>query len=339
MRHQRKIMNLVLLALISACTSAAPPPSTATSSSAAAATVVPSNPDPYNGVAIVAIDAQVFAAGGNDVGYLGITANSVWAATIDGLVRIDPRTNAVKQIDHGAHFGIAMTGEAVWTTDPDQEIALRFDPVKGTQTARVELLGYPESMGALGDSVWVAQHRRGSVTRLREPSGDTVAQVDVGPAGRGGPHGVAVTSDSVWVGVTNISSVVRIDPSTNAVVATIPTATSPCGGIAVQPDAVWVSSCYDDHFAIRIDPRTNKNVAEIDLGGNNGGAVLVDGYPWFPVANRLIRIDPATNRIDRILEFTSQTFEGFGSAVGFDSVWVGGFNGLIARIPVDALMN
>jgi streptogramin lyase len=121
-------------------------------------------------------------------------------------------------------------------------------------------------------------------------------------------------------------------------VATIKTETSPCGGIAVQAQAVWVSSCYDDHFAVRIDPRTNTNVAEIDIGGNNGGAVIIDGSPWFPVANRLVRIDPATNRIDRVVEFAPDGFLGFGSAIGFDAVWIGGLEpGQVARIPLTSL--
>jgi hypothetical protein len=98
-----------------------------------------------------------------------------------------------------------------------------------------------------------------------------------------------------------------------------------------------VSSCFDDHFAVRIDPRINAVVAEIDIGGPNGGPILVDGYPWFPVYNQLIRIDPATNHIDRIVKFAkSAEFAAFGATVGFDAVWIGG-QGRIARIPIAAL--
>jgi hypothetical protein len=130
--------------------------------------------------------------------------------------------------------------------------------------------------------------------------------------------------------------VVRIDPSTNAVVATIKTQSSACGGIALDPDAVWVSSCYDDHFAIRIDPRTNLLVAEIDIGGYNGRPLLIDGYPWYPVDHRLVRVDPKTNQIDRIVEF-ARDFSAFGSTMGFGSVWVGDFEGHVARFPITAL--
>ena len=361
MRHRRATLQAVGLLIAAqslvACAGPAPPIASApgeratqpaspsprftalpTARPAARSTGTPS-PGPYDGVPIVVVEAKVFAVPGSDIGYLGVSARSVWAATINGLVRIDPGTLKAKLVDHGEHFGIAVTRDALWTTDPERGTANRFDPVKGTQTATAEVIGYPEAVAILEDSVWVAQHRRGSVTRLGEPSAKVITLVEVGPAGAGGPHGITATKDGVWVGITNNHSIVRIDPSSNAVVATIETKTSPCGGIAVQPDAVWVSSCYDDHFAVRVDPRTNRNVAEIDIGGHNGGAVVVDGYPWFPVANRLVRIDPATNRIDRIVEFAKAGFDGYGTVIGFDSVWVGDFNGSVAKIPIALLEN
>ena len=113
--------------------------------------------------------------------------------------------------------------------------------------------------------------------------------------------------------------------------------TSPCGGIAASEDAVWVSSCFDDEKIIRIDPRSNELVGEFAIGGHNGGAVVVNGYPWFPVGNRLVRFNPATNEVDGVVEF-ADAFQGYGTAVGFDSVWVGSIGGRnLARVPLNAL--
>ena len=50
-----------------------------------------------------------------------------------------------------------------------------------------------------------------------------------------------------------------------------------------------------------------------------------------------MRINPATDRIDQILEFTPNAFESFGATIGFDAIWVGSSDGRIARIPIDAL--
>lgn len=131
---------------------------------------------------------------------------------------------------------------------------------------------------------------------------------------------------------------VRIDARTYKVVATIKTKASPCGGITLEEHAVWVSTCFDDTKAIRIDPKTNTVVAEVEIGGRNGGAVVIDGYPWFPVDNHLVRVDPATNRLDRVVEF-DEWFESFGAVVAFDSIWIGSVAGEIAVVPLAVLDN
>lgn len=296
-----------------------------------------SRPGPYDGLTVVDVEAQTALLLGREVGNLGVTTNSVWAATNHGLVRLDPKSMKVDDIDQVPRFGLAADKQAVWMTVFDSGDTSRLDAATATQTANVQLSGNPESIALFGDSVWVAQHRGGSVTRLEEPSGKIAAVIEVGATGFGGPHGIVADKGAVWVGVHNNQSVVRIDPATNTVVAKIKTNTSPCGPIAVTPDAVWGSTCFDDHFAIRIDPRTNTLVAEIDLGGFNGGPIVVDGYPWFPVANQLVRLDPATNRVDRIVRFAkSAEFAAYGTVLGFDSVWIGG-QGRIARIPITVL--
>jgi DNA-binding beta-propeller fold protein YncE len=294
--------------------------------------------DPYRDAEVTKVEAEIVDLHGGDVGYLGVSRDSVWVATSGGLLRIDPKTLRVEEIDHASRFGLDASMDAVWTTEFDPGTVARFDPAKKTPATVVELSGNPDSLVIFEDSVWVAQHRGGSVTRLDASTGSVLATVEVGPEGFGGPHGIGADKFGVWVGIPRPESrsVVRIDPSTNAVVATIKTQSSACGGIALDPDAVWVSSCYDDHFAIRIDPRTNLLVAEIDIGGYNGRPLLIDGYPWYPVDHRLVRVDPKTNQIDRIVEF-ARDFSAFGSTMGFGSVWVGDFEGHVARFPITAL--
>ncbi|MET0716506.1 MAG: hypothetical protein ABWY57_16510, partial [Mycetocola sp.] len=296
------------------------------------------SPDPFEGVPETRVEAEIIRVPGTETGYLSVTADAVWSALSSGLVRIDPTTLEFEQVEQAPRFGMSASQDTVWATDFDAGTVTRFDPATNEGTDLAELSGNPAALAIFGDSVWVAQQRGGSVTRLEEPSGAVVKEITVGIDGAAGPKGVAADAQGAWVGIPNEGSVVRIDPSTNEVVAEIEVTTSPCGGIAVQPDAVWVSSCYDDHYAIHIDPRTNELVAEIDIRGFNGGAVLVDGYPWFPVGNRLVRIDPSTDRIDQIVAFTPDEFTSFGATVGFDAIWVGSNgDGRIARIPMDAL--
>lgn len=294
-----------------------------------------SPPDPFEGVPLTRIDGEIIRIPGSNTGYLSVTSDAVWAGASSGLVRIDPETLEPEQIERAPRFGLATNEGAVWATDFDAGTVARFDAATNEGNDVAELSGNPAALTIFEDSVWVAQQRGGSVSRLDASSGQIVAEVPVSDVGF--VKGIAADEQSVWTGISAEGPVVRIDPATNEVVAVIETTTSPCGGIALQPDAVWVSSCFDDHYAIHIDPRTNELVAEIDIRGHNGGPVLVDGFPWFPVGNRLVRIDPATDRIDQILAFEPGEFESFGATLGFDAVWVGSQDGRIARIPINAL--
>jgi len=299
---------------------------------------ITSAPDPFAGVPLTQVEPDFIRVSRSDTGYLSVTDDAVWAATSSGLARIDPTTLEPEQIEQTPRFGMAASPDTIWVTDFDGGTVSRFDPTTNKGTDVAELSGNPAALAIHGDSVWVAQQRGASVARLDATSGNVVAGIAMtGASADGFMKGIAADAQGVWVGVSGSGLVVRIDPATNRVAAVIETTKSPCGGIALQPDAVWVSSCFDDHYAIRIDPRTNELVAEIDIGGSNGGAVLVDGYPWFPRGNRLVRIDPATNRVDQIVEFTPKAFESFGATLGFDAIWVGGSDGRIARVPIDAL--
>jgi YVTN family beta-propeller protein len=288
------------------------------------------------GVPVRTVPAE-FIDIGVPVGYMAVAGDYLWAATDKGLLRIDPNDLSITELDHALRFGMAASADSVWVTKYEG-LAIRYDPKTLLQTASISLLGNPNTMTIDGNSVWVAQHHGGAVTRLREPSGEIVTEVKVGSGGQSGPQGIAVDGTSLWTGLPNDSIVVRVDTSTNAVIAKIPVTKSPCGGIAIEPDAVWVSSCYDDHFVIRIDALKNTLVAEIDIGGHNGGALLANGRVWIPTDIGLVLVARETNAIERVVTFTEDRFEAFGSAVGFGYAWIGSVDGSgIARIALSDL--
>ena len=165
-----------------------------------------------------------------DVGYMGVSADSVWAATNTGLIRIDPDDMRMVTVDDTPGFGMFATKSSVWASDSEQATVTRFDPKSASPGVVAKVYGDPNAISVFGDSLWVAEHHGGAVTRLEEPSGAVVTEIKVGYTGRSGPQGVTATADAVWVGIPNAEAVVRIDPATNKVVATIPVTTSPCGG-------------------------------------------------------------------------------------------------------------
>jgi hypothetical protein len=76
-----------------------------------------------------------------------------------------------------------------------------------------------------------------------------------------------------------------------------------------------------------VRPLLDKVVATVDLGGL-GSEALIDGHPWFSLENiedggpgRIVRIDPATNTIDRSVS-PGDTFKGGGLLQTAGSAWV-----------------
>ena len=313
------------------------PDASPTPSAAAIATAVAAPTSPYGDVDSKMATGSSVSIEAGDVGYLGSTDTHVWAAGSAGVWRIDPKDLSVVHAQALGGWGLAASSDGVWATDVSAGTVYSLDPTSGTRLTSAKLPGDPNGVAVLGDRVWVAQHHGGTVTVLDAKTLATIKEISVGSTGPGGPHGVAVSGNDVWVGLPNNGTIVRIDGSTFKVLGAATTTSSPCGGIIVQATAIWVSSCFDDHFAIRVDPATNKVVAEVDIAGNNGGAFLVDDRAWFPVGNRVVRIDPATNRVDRVVEFVDDpTFEAYGSTVSFDSAWIGG-SGRVIRIPLNVL--
>ena len=136
----------------------------------------------------------------------------------------------------------------------------------------------------------------------------------------------------------------EFDPDTNTVEATIPIPTdaSACSGFAFSDDAVWMPSCFDAVTIARIDPVTNTVVATIPLNGFGDNPIIIDGKPWLGVEGiggapgRIVRIDPATNAIDRELSL-GDAFMGTNLILAAGSVWATDWaNNQVLRLPLAA---
>ncbi len=118
-----------------------------------------------------------------------------------------------------------------------------------------------------------------------------------------------------------------------------PVATFDLGGdpdwLAFSDDAVWVTN--DKLKAVqRIDPRTNKVVAKIEVPSEPcSGLAFAFGTLWVPLCGdpkSLARVDPATNKITTTLPVGPADSEG-GITASEDSVWlITDENGTLLRI-------
>jgi len=319
----------------SASGAASAAPSTSASTSAGAAPL----PDPIS----VTPEAAVAVTKPFSMAFDG---KALWVVseTVGTLVRIDPATNeAGTPVEiAGSLQGVSGDADGVWATSWSTGRAYHVDPDTQEIVASVET-GLSKGILATDGAVWVANTRDGTVTRIDPATNEIVATIVVGSKGAGGPNWLTSGFGSIWVGVPLNSSVVRIDPATNKVQATIASTTVPCGGLLSGADAVWITSCADGKSASRIDPSTNSAVGVVYLGGYAQTPALIDGVPWASIdrgggmRGAIVRINPLTNEVDRVLSPGPDFTGGLDILVAAGSVWVlDDASDQVLRLPLSA---
>jgi streptogramin lyase len=262
---------------------------------------------------------------------LGSDGTTIWLFTANSeLVRIDSQTNTVTatakvDLTTDDFQGLAGDDAGLWVTDWGTNQVLRFDPRSLRLVTSIDTAALSKGMLLSGGTLWVANTRGGSVQRIDPTRNIVTATIAVGPTGPSGPNWLAGGLGSVWTGVPNNASVVRINGATNKIEATIPirSPASPCGGMAAGSTAIWVTSCDGSNFVAQIDPTTNTQVGTIDLGGRGYTIAMVADRPWIsPTGGQIVRIDPATHTVDRVIAPGSGFTGGGDVVVAAGSFWV-----------------
>jgi hypothetical protein len=161
----------------------------------------------------------------------------------------------------------------------------------------------------------------GTLAGAASPPATVVASLGVG-RGAGVP---AADATSVWVPLTKLGSIARVDIAHNRVVATIklgapPRFTGYLDSAVLAGGSVWVGRDVGDEID-RIDPKTNKLVARIEVDSRPGGLAAGGGYVWafHFFGPYLTRIDQATGA-KRV--FTINGAAGTGIAYDAGAVWL-----------------
>jgi len=182
--------------------------------------------------------------------------------------------------------------------------------------AEFEVPGAPDWI-AIGESVWISNQPKNSVTRL-DPKTNKVA--DVVTTGSRPCSGLAIGFGSLWVPNCGDRTVARVDLKTNKVTATFPIGIADSeGGIAASPDSIWMLTDKNGTLA-RIDPATNKVVGEIYVARGSYTVAYGENAVWVTstTENLVTRVDPATNLVtDTIPVGKAPRF----LAVGEGAVW------------------
>jgi YVTN family beta-propeller protein len=194
--------------------------------------------------------------------------------------------------------------------------------------------GTPDWQVLTDDAVWVSNRPLNTVHRLDPKTNRILATV---PVGKSPCSGLAAGFGSIWVPncgdrTGDGKSVSRIDVKTNEVVATLPIGPAQSeGGVATGAGSFWMVSDQKGVLS-RIDPATNKVVAEITVPEKSAACNFGEDAVWIttPATNQLTRVDPKTNKVTDTIEV------GKGPrflTVGAGSVWtLNQGDGTISRV-------
>jgi DNA-binding beta-propeller fold protein YncE len=138
------------------------------------------------------------------------------------------------------------------------------------------------------DASWLAVISAGSTKPewIRLVRGDTCGSpYDPGPYGA--PL-VATGAGAVWVltcGQSKEQQLIKVEPETRRILATIPMSKlAPSSSLAVGAGSVWVDSGRSPTVS-QIDPRTNKFVRTIRVGGNVCGIAATRDAVWVAIGD------------------------------------------------------
>lgn len=266
------------------------------------------------------------------VGTLLAVDDAVWAFDWTGVTRIDPATNQVVRFtlkaadgsERPSVFGAVGFG-SIWVGDFDKDEVRRYDENSGDLTIAVSV-AKPEGLVVAGDSVWVTNHRTGSVSRIDPATNLVVATVELGREGASGPERIIAAGGNIWTGIPNELAVGGIDPETNQPLGLIKVQAPgiPCGDIGVHDDRLYVSGCADARALAVVDFKAMTPIGSPTFSGSVTAPVSVGDQLWVGVAGStesdMTSLDPTSLELGRSIPISGGAPTILLQA--FDSVWV-----------------
>ena len=175
---------------------------------------------------------------------------------------------------------------------------VRIPITKLKPDAVYEFAGAPDWM-AIDKEVWVSNSPKNSVARLDPKS----SAATVFPVGKHPCSGLAAGFGSVWVPNCGDSSITRLDLTDGKAQATFPmTIADSEGGVAIGAGSFWILTDTKGTLA-RIDPATNKIVAEIYVAPGSYAVAFGENAVWVTSHEKstLTRVNAQTNVIEHTI--------------------------------------
>jgi streptogramin lyase len=245
--------------------------------------------------------------GGQPLGVAG-TPDAVWVSDFEAasLVRIDRVTGAQSRLTVPPFPGeLTYARGALWVTTRSK-VLVRVDPVARRVVARIPVGDTSDDVTAAAGSIWVANYRSATVSRVNPRSNRTAKTIKIPIVPGGGVSGIAAAGGYVWVGQTQGASVFRIDPRSNKVkeVRTGPLRAGPLGPawLAGAGPVLWVSNIYEG-TVMRLDPVTGRVLKKVEVGRDPVNLELIGTEVWVPndQVDTVTRLDALTGAILQVV--------------------------------------
>lgn len=256
---------------------------------------------------------------------------------LTNLARMDPPTGEVFEGPVAASHphDLALGESGLWSVSAHGDLPVggdghpvrgaieRFDPRTLERTARIDRPNAAPSALALGvdggrEVVWVVD---GATSELLEVDGAS-AEVVEARAVPPGSSSVLADGPYVFVGSSESHEVVRFDvESGEATTFEVPDCANE---MTVGAGSLWVVD-YCGRRLLRMDPESGDVVASVGMEGAPSAVAFADGLVWV-AADRVVRVDPATNEIVGDAVHVPDLFSN-GMVEARGSMWVGASGG------------
>ncbi len=256
------------------------------------------------------------------------------AAPPNSVLEIDPTNGrlirAIPGVDFifgGTNADVAVGEGGVWALGNGPSL-LCIHLQTASETGTVDVGGGTNLVVAFR-TVWVATHgsygpsaSNGRLTRVNPATCKLLRSVRL----PGDPTAVAAGEGAIWV--TTSDGLVRVDPGTNR--TQLIAIEGGRDDVAVGEGAIWVLDLLRGNVT-RIDPRTGRPEADIQLSGNLNQVAAGEGKVWVLDAGAGIvtPIDPATNSALPPIRVGTDPLD---LSVGSGAAWVTDRDGTLWRI-------
>jgi copper transport protein len=208
-------------------------------------------------------------------------------------------------------YGLAASGGSVWAGGLGGSDVLRIAPASATVTKRIEVGSRVFNLAPAPGAVWAISNTLGTASRIDTRTAKVTATVHVGLQ----PYDVEWGFGSAWVSNAGDGTVSRITGSN--VVRTLHVGGEP-NGLTAYRGSLYVTD-HGGGRVLRVDPQTNKVVAEVRLAGADWVTGLGDSIYVSQETNHVSRLDATTLRVTGTVAVDRNPL---GSAVVGGRLWV-----------------